>query len=143
MLFNPALGRWDFHPHRKLSYQLANHYDSLPIVIIPPMNRFLMNESHSKANDNYRASWLKASLAWLFGYNLTLTTFRIRANLIYYKQHSIKNSIMTFIPTLKLSLFSAASVNLANFYYKRRQIGISIADTPIINISLTMFFISC
>lgn len=36
MLFNPALGRWDFHPHRILSYHLVNLMDSLPKAIYPP-----------------------------------------------------------------------------------------------------------
>ncbi len=37
MLFNPALGRWDFHPHRILSYQLVGFYNSLPTAIYPPI----------------------------------------------------------------------------------------------------------
>ena len=46
MLFNPALGWWDFHPHRKLSYHLVD-FIPLPEAICPPISdRFKMNESH-------------------------------------------------------------------------------------------------
>ena len=50
-LFNPALGRWDLHPHRKLSYHLASLVDLLPKAICPPTHgRFKMNESHYMFN---------------------------------------------------------------------------------------------
>ena len=47
-LFSPALGRWDFHPHRILSYQLVREALITRSHLSPYERRFKMNESHSR-----------------------------------------------------------------------------------------------